>query len=217
MKSNYSLAPLAVVAAIALLAVPRANANLIENGDFGDGTYTSTVGGNTNANVPVDWVADANFDLEPGFNDVRSNGYLSTYNLSIGNYDWQTPPSLSQTFSDNVSEVYTVSFFLFSNNWDSGSFFEASVGGSNFLDPITNNIAIGYPIGSYTLEAFTFVGTGSDTLVLTGNDTPGEWYVSNVSVTGTGVPDQGMTVLMLSFGLAALGFFQHGLRRRAVA
>ncbi len=65
MKSNYSLAPLAVVAAIALLAVPRANANLIENGDFGDGTYTSTVGGNTNANVPVDSVADANFDLSP--------------------------------------------------------------------------------------------------------------------------------------------------------
>jgi len=217
MKSNYLILPLAVVAAFGLSAVPRARANnLIVNGGFEDGVYTSTVGGNTNTFVPVDWLANAAFDLQPNFNDVRNVPHSGDDNLSIGNYDYQDNPVLSQTFSDVLGGLYTASLYVYSSDWDADSFFEASVGGSNFLDPI----ATGYPISGYTLESFTFVGTGSDTLSLTGNDSPGEWYVDDVSVSGpsgfAGVPDQGMTFLMFGLGLAALGYVQAKVLRRAV-
>jgi hypothetical protein len=202
MKFSQIFLPLALIGALALLAAPRANANLIQNGGFEDGTYTSTVDGYTNPNVPVGWTANAAFDMDSGYNQVRTYGYLSSSNLSIGNFDWDPNPVLSQTFSDTPGQVYIASLYLESDSWDSGSFFEASVGDANFLDPIST----GYPIDGYTLESFTFVGTGSDALELTGNDSPGEWYVDDVDVSA--VPDRGATLLMLGLGLAALGWFR---------
>lgn len=218
MKMNHSLLPLVIIAGGALLAVPRAEAQLV-NGSFENGTYSSTVGGNTSANVPVDWVANAGFDLESGFNSVLTYPFpgAGTHNLSIGNYDDQQAASLSQTFADISGNPYTIDFEVYTyGTGDPGAYFDASVG--------TASLALGDTINSYTLESLTFTGTGSDTLTFTAATNPGEWYVDDVTTQGNfnpvvpTVPDGGTTVLLMALGLAALGlihFHYSSLRRKS--
>jgi hypothetical protein len=62
----------AVLVAAGALAAPAHADQLIVNGGFEGGVYSSTLGGNTNAEVPVDWTPNAGFDLNPGFNHVTA-------------------------------------------------------------------------------------------------------------------------------------------------
>jgi hypothetical protein len=110
------LALLYMTAAAALAAgtAGAQAANLIVNGGFEDGVYTSTIGGNTNTQVPVGWDSTAAFDLEPGFNNVSTNlPHSGSFDLSIGNFDYQPLATLTQTFSDVSGDSYTVDFWTF--------------------------------------------------------------------------------------------------------
>jgi hypothetical protein len=184
-------------------------ANLLLNGDFEDGVYTSTIGGNTNTEVPVDWTPNAAFNLEPGFNHVTSAFAESgTSSLSIGNFDDQPLSELSQTFADVSGATYNVSFWAFDDGsgGDPAAFLTVSAGGSSR----TLDDTVAFPFQNFT---FSFVGSGSDTLTIAGQTNPAEWIVDNVSVTGAVIPEASTWAMML-LGFVGLGYAGYQASRR---
>jgi hypothetical protein len=171
--------------------VPRAKANisdcdqvvgnLVQNCGFEGGTYSSTIGGNTNNGAPASWAVNAAFDLEPGFNFVTSNPpnvHSGSSALSIGNFDSQPTPTISQTITDVSGATYTGSFWAYAGDGgDSNAFLQLQVDG-------VNKVTLDDTVNSYAEYGFTFTGTGSDTLSIGAVTNPGEWYVDDVVVTG---------------------------------
>jgi len=183
--------------------------NVILNCGFEDRTYTSTVGGYTNPYVPSGWTPNAGFDSEQTYNDVRTDPYQGSYNLSIGNFDYQPVPTLSQTFSDSSGVTYFGSLYVEYPGCcsDPDAFFQVLIDGV----PLVTLGGATSP-DTYTLHTFSFVATGSDTLTLQGNTNPEEWYVDDITVAPTTVPEPA-SLLLLSTGLSALAGF---VRRRKV-
>jgi len=181
--------------------------NLVSNCGFEAGTYSSTLGGNTNNSVPLNWQPSAGYDLEPGFNHTIAVSTLVNSGataLSIGNDDGQAVPTVSQTLTDVSGDTYSGSIYVLyggAGTSDTNVFFDVSVDGTNVL--ALNNTAA----GTYTQYAFSFIGTGSDLLTLGGNTSPSEWYVDDVVVTGTpastSVPEPA-TLSLAGLGLLAL-------------
>lgn len=207
---RMSLYALVGATCLALGAAGAQAANLILNGGFEDGVYTSSIGGNTNTQVPVDWDSTAAFDLEPAFNHVTTgNPHSGGFALSIGNFDDQPLATLTQTFADVAGDTYTVSFWAFDNgaNGDANAFLTVAVGsqGKTFNDTVA----------TYTEGVFTFAGTGSDTLSIAAQTNPAEWIVDDVSVsvTGTVIPEASTWAMML-LGFAGLGFAGRRASRR---
>lgn len=156
--------------------------NLVQNCGFEGGVYTSTIAGNTDTNVPVDWVPNAAVDIEPGFNNAFFGSspfvHSGSYALSIGNYDYQPTPTFSQTIADVNGATYSGSFWAFADDGgDPNAFLQLQVNG-------VTKVALTDTVNSYTQYNFTFTGTGSDTLSISAVTNPGEWYVDDVVVTG---------------------------------
>ena len=61
------------IVATAFFSADAHAVNLIVNGGFEDGVYSSALGGNTNPNVPVGWTSSVGFDLHPTFNFVTTS------------------------------------------------------------------------------------------------------------------------------------------------
>jgi hypothetical protein len=185
----------------------------VANCGFEDGTYTSTVGGYTNSNVPNSWTANAAFDSEPGFNLVTSALFNSgNYALSIGNFEYQPVASLTQTLTDVAGNLYTVDFYVYYNSvgLDSSAFLTLSAGGGS--ETVSNSNYLTDDV--WQLYGFTFTGTGSDTLSIAGATNPSEWYVDDISVVSNGVTATPLPTALPLFagGLGALGLF--GWRRK---
>jgi hypothetical protein len=200
-----SLCALVVAMGLVFGAAGAQAANLILNGGFEDGVYTSTIGGNTNTQVPVNWDSTAAFDLEPSFNHVSNFMPLSgSFDLSIGNFDFEPLATLTQTFSDVSGDSYTVNFWAFDGGafGDAAAFLTVSVGSQSVTFDDTTAL--------YTLGTFTFLGTGSDTLTIAAQTNPSEWFVDDVSVVGTAIPEAS-TWSMTALGFAGLAFA--GFRR----
>ena len=206
---------LLLAAATAALGAGTARAdNLILNGGFENGSYTATSSdsGATNGSVPVDWTANNAFIDNPGFNHVTSNAHTGESALSIGNFDNEDLAGLSQAFSDEAGQSYTVDFYAYDGgaNGDANAFLTVSAGGQSTTFDDT--------VSSYTLGSFTFVGTGSDTLQIAAKTNPNEWFIDDVSVNGpaagsapvSAAPEPGAWALMLG-GVGAMGLM---LRRR---
>jgi hypothetical protein len=191
MKTNSHLRlSLLFAVLLALLAPCRLLANnLILNGGFeaGEinnqvyGLYTSTLGGYTNTGVPNNWVPNVAFDEYASDNHVASGlPHSGNTDLQIGNFEYQPIPTLSQTFSDVSGATYSVVFWAANSGFgynDLSAFLDVSVDG-------TAGTSIYGSEGAYWTEfSFTFTGTGSDTLIIGGNNNAGEWKVDDVSVT----------------------------------
>jgi hypothetical protein len=184
--------------------------NIVANCGFENGVYTSTIDGNTDTSVPVDWTPNAAYDLEEPFpfNFVTSYSKSGNDGLSIGNYDDQPVPTLSQTLSDVAGATYSGSLFIAyggAGDGDTSAFFDVLINGVSVLS--LNDTAT-YWYSPYT---FSFVGTGSDVLTLEGNTNPVEWYVDDIVVTDpSSVPEPGSILLLAT----VLGLCCVTLRKR---
>jgi hypothetical protein len=193
--------------------------NLVSNCGFEGGVYSSTIGGNTNPNVPNSWTANAAFDLEPGFNNVNSSDPNSgTYKLQIGNDDFQSTPSVSQTLTDVSSTTYNGAIWInYDEDTDPGAIFQVLVNGTAVL---TLNGPGPYGNGlTYAEYLFSFVGTGSDALTIQALTDPGEWSVDDVSVTAAPVSATPLPAALPLFatGLGAMGLFGWRRKRKGAA
>jgi len=187
--------------------------NIVTNCGFEGGVYTDGSG----VSVPNGWTANAGFDLNPGFNHVTNSPINSGGSaLSIGNYTYQAAPVLSQILSDTAGNVYNGSvwveygggFGAASYNGDPPAFLDLQVNGGNLL--ALNNDST--PGNTYTEFTFAFVATGSDTLALTGNTDPSEWFVDDVTITNGG--PAGQVPEPASLWLAGVSLLALGLARR---
>jgi hypothetical protein len=183
--------------------------NIVANCGFENGIYSSTIGASTNNSVPIDWTPNAGYDLEPSFNNVTSFSNSGSAGLSIGNYDYQPVPSLSQTLTDISSAAYSGSLFVAYGGGvggDSGAFFDVLINGATVLaldDTAT------YPYARYT---FNFTGTGSDVLTIEGNTNPSEWYADDIVVTTAATPEPQFGFLMAGVMLGFAFFVRRHAR-----
>jgi hypothetical protein len=182
--------------------------NLVTNCGFEGGTHSNTIGGNTNNSIPNGWSENAGFDLEPSFNDVRTNSNSGAFNLSIGNFVREPAPALSQTLTDVAGASYALSLFVDYGGCcgSAGAFFQVLIDGSPVIS--LDNTAP----NTYTLYASSFTGTGSDTLTLTGNTDPSEWFVDDVVVTGALPAPEPGTLAILGLGLAGFALARRRTR-----
>jgi len=188
--------------------------NLIANCGFEGGVRTDTQGGFTNGNVPNSWTVNTAFDEFSSFNLVTNapgNVHSGGNALQIADTSAEPAPIISQTFATVNGATYTVSFdYFFGGGTDANSFFDAQIDGSNKFTTTDASAA-----STYTLESFTFTGTGSDTLSFTADTTPSFYFVDDVEVTGaarTSVPEPA-SIALFGAGFAALG----AMRRRKKA
>ena len=190
--------------------------NLVANCGFEGGVYSSTIGGSTNTSVPNGWTPNAGYDLRPDFNKVITGPVNSgAFALSIGNFDFEPAPALSQTIVDVPGALYSGSLFVDYGGFgagDAGAFFDVQINGATVL--ALNDTAPGAALGFFAYT-YSFTGTGSDVLTLTGNTNPSEWFVDDNVILGappTGVPEPS-SMTLFTLGLIALGGVV-GLRRR---
>ncbi len=184
--------------------------NLIQNCGFEAGTTTSTIGGSSDTLAPVDWTVNAAFDQFNGFNQVQgSTANSGNFSLKIGNDVGSPAPAISETLTTLKGATYAGTFYLAyggsGGGNTAGAFFDAEVNGS-----IVKALDGTAPL-AFTKETFSFVGTGSDTVTFTGNTNPSEWFIDDISVVTSAVPEPSLAWLML-IGAGALGF---GMRRRS--
>ena len=207
MKPARIFALAALATALAASASAHA-ADLITNGGFEDGVYT--VGGD--ASVPTGWTPNAAFVAFPNFNRViNGDEHSGSSALHLGNLDNGPLAALSQTFADVAGLTYSASLYVddLGAHGDANAFFKAAVDGAT-------KVVLDDTVASYTLETFSFVGTGSDTLSLAAQTNPNEWAVDDVSVTmvaaAPGVPEPATWAVML-VGFGGLGAAMRTRRR----
>jgi hypothetical protein len=182
-------------------SMATANAATIVNGNF-EGAVTPTPGG---GNVPVGWTANTAYG-ETDFNQVLAGQGINNGApaLSIGNNDNQfpQPATLSQTFADTAGTVYQVDFFWRANGaGDPNAFLTLAVGGSSVT------LLEGAAPTSFVEDSFTFTGTGSDTLSISGQTNPSDWFVDDISLSAvTSAVPEPSTWAMMILGFFGLGF-----------
>jgi hypothetical protein len=194
--STAAIAALALGAAIAAAAPTGASANALVNGGFEDGNFTG-------------WTVNA------GATEVQSSGGLGGYApeegsfyAALGNVGLPLG-SISQSFTDTVGQLLTISYYLASNGTTPNEF-KVVYDGSTLFDQM--NI----PTTPYTLFTFNVTGTGSDTLTFFERDDPNYLALDNVSVSvdvaATPLP---LPLVLFATGLGVMGLL--GWRRKPKA
>ena len=193
--------------------------NLVQNCGF-------DVGSPGDGDVPPDW-SGAQFT---GFEDVVNspvNG-SDTASMRIANDEFQGGEPLfngaailSQSFTDTPEDEYTFDFYVYNGDPNgSEEQFQAFWGPTSsptsttplFVD--TGRLPI-----SFTLESFTVVGTGSDTITFTSYNTPNFYYLADVSLVDIGsatAPEPGSLALM-GAGIVLVVFARFARNTKSVA
>lgn len=185
-----------------------ASANLIQNGDFEDGTYNNSPYNYAPNYVPVDWSVNTAFADNPFTNGDRAMPYTGSNDLQIGPggnpAGSEEPTTIYQTLTDTPGATYTVDFFLYTTQGGNipspDCSFEAQINGSDGFD-INGIPASTYR--SYTEVSFPFTGTGSDTLTFAVTDTVADqpvWEIDDVSINPAPEPT---VAALLAIGLGA--------------
>ena len=198
MRSKTLLVLAALVVAL-LVSAPKTFAqNLVQNGSFETGDFTS-------------WTTGGNFEdtfVETGAFSWYSGAQDGNYYAAMGPVS--TDGTISQTFSDIAGAHYTFSFW-FASNGDNPSDFSASWDGTTLLSLTNPNTGTSWSEYSYSVT-----GTGTDTVSFSFRDDPAYMALDNVSVvqqTGTGTTPEPSSFILMGSGVLALG----GAIRRKLA
>jgi hypothetical protein len=202
MQLNTIKSMLSVLVISASMAT--ANAATIVNGNF-EGAVTPTPGG---GNVPVGWTANTAYG-ETDFNQVLAGQGINNAApaLSIGNNDNQfpQPATLSQTFADTAGTVYQVDFFWRANGAGDPNAFLTLAAGSGSITLLESSLPT-----SFAEASFTFTGDGTDTLSISAQTNPSDWFVDDISLSAvTSAVPEPSTWAMMILGFFGLGFMAY--------
>jgi hypothetical protein len=199
---NMRLRTLLVVVALAVcisVSAPKTFAqNLLANGSFETGDFTSwTTGGNFEDTE----VVSGAFDQYTGAQDGVFYAVLGP----VG-----SDGTLSQTFSDHAGSQYTFSFW-FGSVGDNPSDFSAMWDGTTVLSLTNPNTG-----AAWSQFSFTETGTGSDSITFSFRDDPAYMALDNVvvsasSTTTTGTTPEPSGLILMGTGVVGVGAF---LRRK---
>ena len=191
MKTSLTAALLA--ASSLCLAMPSAQANLITNGGFETGNFSG-------------WVQGGSLDF---FEVGAVASHSGTYGAFFGSEDPADPNILTQTFATTSGQSYTLAYWLKQY---------ASFGGMSFSASIDNWVStlgdFGNEAFDWTEKSYSFVATSATTtLGFKAFNGPSFWYLDDVSVDASVVPEPG-TLALLALGAA---FLRTSRRARKVA
>ena len=187
MRQKALLAVTALVAVLLVAAPTAFAANLVNNGSFETGDFTS-------------WTTGGNFEdteVVSGPFYVYTAAQDGTFYAVLGPVG--SDGTLSQSFSDVAGHPYTFSFWMASIG-DNPSDFSASWDGTQVFgetNPTTN--------GAWTLFSFQETGTGSDTISFAFRDDPAYIALDNVSVMPSQVVPEPSSLLLLGSGFLTVG------------
>ena len=204
---------LAVTTLIIGVAFSEAQAASITNGGF-EGGSTGT--------VPNGWSANAAYLSEPSFNFVTSlaaDVHSGTFALSISNFNSENIPVLSQTITDTPGTLYTINFWAMAPNSDLSSVLYVFIN-TSFASNAPSGGTGATITGTlpYTLESFSFMGTGSDVLSIAAYNNKSYYYVDDVSISGgTSVVPLPSALPLFATGLGALGLLGWRRKKSAIA
>ena len=193
MKTSLTAALLA--ASSLCLAMPSAQANLITNGGFETGDFSG-------------WVQSGYLE-NTGVSNSRcshSGDYCAYFNSSVSDQ----PNILTQTFATQIGQSYTLSYWLKDIFLDGDlSSFSASI--DNWATTLGD---FGNGAFDWTEKSYSFVATSATTtLGFKAFNGPSLWYLDDVSVDASVVPEPG-TLALLALGAA---FLRTSRRARKVA
>jgi len=193
MRKNLFTAA-AFAAATIGFAAPAQAVELVDNGGFETGTFSSwTVSGNT------------------GFTGV------STTNPHTGNYAAFLGPvgstgTISQMINTIAGHIYTVSFWLMNSGGTPNSF-SATFDGHPAQVTLVDN-------GAFSYQSYSFLASGSapSLLSFTFQQDPSFWYLDDISVQGDrGFVPEPATWAMMLLGFGGIGLAMRRRRRPALA
>jgi hypothetical protein len=141
---------------------PPPPGNLVANGDFETGSFSS-------------WkVGGANSGWQMFITTAAEHG---SYAADIGNVG--SNGTLTQALHLTVGQHYELSFWLANMVKGSGESFSASIGGTKVYSEG------GTSAHGYVQHTIDFTATSAtENLVFTGRNDPGDWHLDNVSVVG---------------------------------
>jgi hypothetical protein len=187
MKSKILL--VLVFAVFFFFNAPRsfASPNLLTNGSFETGDFSS-------------WVSGGNFEDT----EVVSGPFYQYSGAADGSYYAVLGPvgsdgTLSQTFTDRPGVMYSISFYInavgdnpsdFSVYWDGTELF-------SLTNPNTGGVWNQYGIN-------TEIGTGSDTLTFAFRDDPGYIALDGVAVNQVGSLPEPSSLILVGTGILSL-------------
>ena len=190
MKTSLTAALLA--ASSLCLAMPSAQANLITNGGFETGDYSDWVQAGSNALTGV----------------IPGDSHSGTYSAIFGAVDRADPNILTQTFATTSGQSYTLAYWL-KQSFPGGMSFSASI--DNWVSTLGD---FGNEAFDWTEKSYSFVATSATTtLGFKAFNGPSLWYLDDVSVDASVVPEPG-TLALLALGAA---FLRTSRRARKVA
>jgi hypothetical protein len=175
------------------------------------------------AAVPVDWMGSQFTGFEAVTGSPVNSGSeamrISNDEFQGGEPLFNGAAILSQSFTDIPLATYQFSFYVF-NAAGAGDTseqqFQAYWGTSaapTAGTPVFADTGGGALDSAYTLETFSVIGTGSDSITFTAYNSPSYYYLDDVSLVETAGPPTG-TPEPASFILLALGTGLAGLTRR---
>jgi hypothetical protein len=193
------LTGLVVVAACAT-ATGRASADLVLNGGFETGDFTSwTQTGNTGFT-----------NVGGTFSGVPPHGGSSQAHFGAVN----SLGGIDQTLATTTGATYTLSFFLY-NFGGMGTEYTVSFGGTTLVD-VVDAPSFGYTLFTYQVTA----ASNADVLSFSFQQNPSYFLLDDISVVGRASTPEPGSMLLMGIGGAGLGLFyrsRRGSRSSSVA